>query len=73
MLLKSKRYENFSENLTLNFDEENFQCYSRLENVNENSHPIMLSRNPELTKLRCHKKIYHNGVKQTFSELQAEF
>ena len=23
--------------------------------------------------LRCHKKFYHNGVKQTLKELQAEF
>ena len=36
----------------------------------------MLSRNHELTKLivlRCHEKVYHNGVKQTLSELQADF
>ena len=36
----------------------------------------MLSRNHHLTKLmllRCHKKVYHNGVKQTLNELPAEF
>ena len=36
----------------------------------------MLSRNHEVTKLivlRCHKKVYHNGVKQTLNELRAEF
>ena len=68
MLLKSENYENLSKNLTLKFDEENIiSCYRRLENGNKNSHPIILSRNHELTKLivlRCHKKIYHNGVKQ---------
>ena len=68
LLLKCKNYENLSKNLTLKFDEENIiSCYSRLENGNKNSHPIMLSGNHELTKLiilRCYKKIYHNGVKQ---------
>ena len=36
----------------------------------------MLSRNHELTKLKvltCHKKVYHNGMKQTLNELHAEF
>ena len=73
MFLKSENYENLSKNLTLKFDEEKIvRCYSRLENGNKNGHPIMLSRNHELTKLivlRCHKKAYHNGVKQTLNEL----
>ena len=77
MLLKSENYENVSKNLTLKFDVENIiRCYSRLKNGNKNSHPIMLSRNDELTKhivLRCHKKVYHNGVKHTLNELRAEF
>ena len=77
LLLKSENYENLSKNLTLKFDEEKIiRCYSRLENGNKNSHPIMLSRNHELTKfiiLRCHKKVYHNGVKQTLNKLRAEF
>ena len=77
MLLKSENYENLPKNLALKFDEENIiRCYSRLENGNKNSHPVMLSRNHELTNLialRCHKKVYHNGVKQTLNELQAEF
>ena len=50
-------------------------CYSRLENGNKTSRPIMLSRNHELTKfivLRCHKKSYHNGVKQSLNEFRAE-
>ena len=52
MLLKSENYENLSKNLTLKFDEEKIiRCYSRLENGNKISHPIMLSRNHELTKL----------------------
>ena len=71
LLLKSENYEKLSKNLTLKFDEEKIiRCYSRLENGNKNSHPIMLSRNHELTKLivlRCHKKVYHNGVKQTLN------
>ena len=36
----------------------------------------MLSRNHELNNLvvlRCHNKVYHNGVKQTLNELRAEF
>ena len=38
--------------LTLKFDEEKvIRFYSRLENGNKISHPIMLSRNHELTKL----------------------
>ena len=44
------------------------RCYSRLENGNKNSHPKLFSRNHELIKLivlRCNKKVYHNGVKQT--------
>ena len=77
MLLKSEIYENLFKNLTLKFDEEKIiPCYSLLENGNKNSHSIMLSRNPELTNLivlRCHKKVYHNGIKQTLNELQAEF
>ena len=52
LLLKSENYGNLSKNLTLKFDEEKIiRCYSRLENGNKNSHPIMLSRNHELTKL----------------------
>ena len=80
MLLKSENYEKLDEEniLPLKFDEESIiRCYSRLENGNKNSHPIMLSKNYELTKLmvlRCHKKVYHNGgVKQTLNDLQAEF
>ena len=80
LLLKSENYEKLDEEniLTLKFDEENIiRCYSRLENGNKNSHPIMLSKNYELTKLmvlRCHRKVYHNGgVKQTLNELRAEF
>ena len=80
MLLKSENYEKLDEEniLPLKFDEESIiRCYSRLENGNKNSHPIMLSKNYELTKLmvlRCHKKVYHNGgVKQTLNELRAEF
>ena len=38
-----------SENQTLKFDEENIQCYSRVENGNKNSYPIMQSRNDELS------------------------
>ena len=39
LLLKKENYENLSK-----FDEENIiQCYIRLENGSENSHPIMLS------------------------------
>ena len=75
MLLKSENHENLSKTLTLKFDEENSRSYSRLKNGNKNSHPIVLSRNHELTKLivlRCHEKVYHNGVKQTLSELRAE-
>ena len=42
LLLKSENYENLSKNLTLKFDGENIiRCYSRLENGNENSYPIM--------------------------------
>ena len=49
LLLKSENYESLSKNLTLKFDEEKIiQCYSRLENGNKISHPIMLSRNHEL-------------------------
>ena len=63
--------------LTLKFDEEKIiRCYSSLENGNKISHPIMLSRNHELTKLIllwCHKKVYYNGVKQPLNELRAEF
>ena len=63
--------------LTLKFDEEKIiRFYSRLENGNKISHPIMLSRNHELTKLIvlwCHKKVYYNGVKQPLNELRAEF
>ena len=77
LLLKSENHENLSKNLTLKFDEENIiRCYSRLENGNKNRHPIMLLRNHELTKLivlRGHKKVYHNGVKQTLNEVRAEF
>ena len=78
MLSKIENYENLSKNLTLKFDEGNIiRCYSHLKNGNKNSHPIMLLRNHELTKLivlRCHKKVYHNGgVKQTLNDLQAEF
>ena len=77
MLLKSEIYENLFKNLTLKFDEEKIiPCDSLLENGNKNSHPIMLSRNPELTNvivLRCHKKVYHNGIKQTLNEFRAEF
>ena len=77
LLLKSEKYENLSKTLTLKFDKENIiWCYSRLENGNKNSHPIVLSRNHELTKLivlRCHEKVNHNGVKQTLSELRADF
>ena len=52
LLLRNENYENLSKNLTLKFDEENIiQCYSCPENRNKNSHPIMLSRNHELTKL----------------------
>ena len=42
LLLKSENYENLPKNLTLKFDGENIiRCYSRLENGNENSYPIM--------------------------------
>ena len=75
MLLRNENYENLSKNLTLKFDEENIiQCYSCPENRNKNSHPIMLSRNHELTKLivlACNKKVDYNGVKQTLNELHA--
>ena len=41
LLLKSENYENLLKNLTLKCDEENInRYYSRLENVNKNSHPI---------------------------------
>ena len=73
LLLKSENHENLSKNLTLKFDEENIiRCYSRLENGNRNSHPIMLSRNHDPAKLivlRCHKKVYYNSIKQTLNEL----
>ena len=76
-LLKSKNYEHLSKNLSLKFDKENIiRCYSRLENEIENKHPIMLSRNHDLTKLlvlKFHEKVLHNGVKQTLNELRNEF
>ena len=76
-LLKSKTYEHLSKNLSLKFDKENIiRCYSRLENEIENKHPIMLSRNHDLTKLlvlKFHEKVLHNGVKQTLNELRNEF
>ena len=78
MLSKIENHENLSKNLTLKFDEGNIiRCYSHLKNGNKNSHPIMLLRSHEPTKLivlRCHKKVYHNGgVKQTLNDLRAEF
>ena len=77
LLSKSENYESLSKNLTLKFNEENIiRCCSRLENGNKNSHHIMLSRNHELNKLivlTCHKKVYHNVVKQILNELRAEF
>ena len=36
----------------------------------------MLSRNHDLTNLlvlKCHEKVFHNGVKQTLNELRNEF
>ena len=51
-LLKSENYKHLSKNLSLIFDKESIiRCYSRLENETENKHPIMLSRNHDLTKL----------------------
>ena len=51
-LLKSENYEHLSKNLSLIFDKESIiRCYSRLENETENKHPIMLSRNHDLTKV----------------------
>ena len=52
MLLKNENYENLSKNLTLKFDEENsIRCFNRLDNGNKYNHPIILSKNRELTKL----------------------
>ena len=57
-LLKSDNYEHVQKNVSLKFDKENIVfCYCRLENETENKHPIMLSRNYDLTKLlvlKCH-------------------
>ena len=76
-LLKSENYKHLSKNLSLKLDEENIiRCDSHLENETENKHPIMLSRNHDLTNLlvlKCHEKVFHNGVKQTLNELRNEF
>ena len=51
-LLKNENYENLSKNLTLKFDEENsIRCYNRLDKGHTYNHPIMLTKNRELTKL----------------------
>ena len=72
-LLKSDNYKHLSRNLSLKLDKENIiRCESQLENETENKHPIMLSRNHDLTKLivlKCHEKVLHNGVKQTLNQL----
>ena len=64
-------------NPSLKFDKENIiRCYGRLANETENKHPIMLSQNHDLTKLivlKCHEKVFHNGVKQILNELRNEF
>ena len=76
-LLKSYNYEHVSKNLSLKFDKESIiHCYSHLENETENKHPTMLSRNHDLTKLlvlKCHEKVFHDGVKQTLNEFRNEF
>ena len=55
-LLKRDNYEHLSKSLFFKFDKENIiRCYSCLENETENKHPIMLSRNHDLTKLLVFK------------------
>ena len=63
------------------FPDENciIRCKGRLQNSNltyESKHPILLPKEHYVTKLivrDCHKRVLHNGVRETLQELRTRF
>ena len=76
-LVNNESYKNLAKDLMLKYDQENIiRCYGRLKNYTNTTPPIMLSRSHHLTELlvlHCHRKVYHNGTKQTLNEFRSEF
>ena len=56
-----------------------YRCTGRIQRANVNfeaKHPVILPNNHYLTKLfveDAHERVYHNGVKETLSQLRSQF
>ena len=73
-------FEHWKVQFDLYLDEKNvWRCKGRLEKANlplMTKHPIILDKNHYLTTLiirECHKKVMHNGVKETLTELRSQY
>ena len=74
-------FEHWKVQFDLYLDEKKnvWRCKGRLEKANlplMTKHPIILDKNHYLTTLiirECHKKVMHNGVKETLTELRSQY
>ena len=79
-LVKNEKYDNIK--CVLNLIAENdsiIRAFGRIQRANltdEIRKPIMLERNHKLAKLilwECHRRVKHNGVRETLVEFQAQY
>lgn len=79
-LLQDSRFPTWKRNLGLFQDDSGiWRCHGRMQNsclsVSERA-PILLSKTHQLTKLivtEAHLQVFHNGVKETLTQLRSEY
>ena len=80
LLEKDKQFPTWTRQFGLyRSDDGLWRCGGRLDHANiplETKHPILLPRGHYLTELivqRAHKKVLHNGIKETLTEVRSRF
>ena len=77
---RNPKYESWSQEFGLFTDDKGLvTCGGRVSNAEidyETKHPILLERSHRVTILiveECHRKVQHNGIKETLTELRSRY
>ena len=78
--MKCTQFNSWKKQLRLFIDPEGvWRCGGRLSNADvpyTTRHPILLPRDHPLTELlvlKAHARVFHNGIKETLTEIRAKY
>lgn len=80
IIVADPRYQTWKNQFNLFLDKNNLiRCGGRLKNADlpySTRYPLLLPRDHQLTLLlirRAHERVFHNGVRETLTELRARY